>query len=186
MLTSIRILYVSASLVLLMTDVNNASNLGTLMPLHDDDIETTQTAVESWVPEFENYYAQTMDFDVDTSLRRNHAKLIEFRDQVYATSQVTARDENRLNVIAQVASFAFLTIDPRCQYTKNTDIKHFKEISYLSAHQWVDEYPQTKVPITLVIAGWFHDIERYIPETRRKKLVQFACFRCLCFCFFFH
>ena len=130
--------------------------------------------IPDWLTMFEDYYNNTVNFDVAKVLSTNYSKLIDLRDEIYLISNVTkdSTDEDRLEVIAAVVNFAFMTIDPRCTYTKSTDIKHFKEISYLSAHQWVDDFPDTKVPITLIIAGWFHDIERFIPETRRKSLVK--------------
>ena len=116
---------------------------------------------------------------VATTLNENHQDVMLFRNKIYSEFRLSTphpTDRQRLLPIAKVVNFAFTNIDPepnkKSTYIKDTDIKHFKEISYLSARYWTKQYPSTSVPLTLIVAGWFHDIERFIPQTRREEIKE--------------
>lgn len=105
-------------------------------------------------------------------LQQLYPYVLTFRDDIYkeAATESSKSESSRITAIAKVVNYAFNTIDPNDQYTAETDIKHFKDVSYLSANRWENLYPSKQMPITLTVASWFHDIERFIPQTKQKTL----------------
>ena len=124
-----------------------------------------------------SHYKYARKRDIEEILHEKHGHLIGKRDEIYQNARDKginndSNDKDRLNCIGQVAEHCFSTIEPPDEYTAKTDRRHFREVAALATKLWKDHYPNDKIPATLIISCWFHDIERFIPETKCKYLPE--------------
>jgi hypothetical protein len=124
----------------------------------------------------ESAYAQARMVDIESILREFEPKVLEKRDAVYARAQkrgVTeaSDDKDRLAVVGEVVEYLFHNVEPPDEYTKRTDINHFKEVASLAV-QAAKHRSTSAVTLTLILSCWMHDIERFIPSTKCKYLPE--------------
>jgi len=118
-------------------------------------------------------HAKTRNLEQD--LLTNEKHLIEYRNKIYKQAKndgITpySNDKQRLNVVQDVVEYLFNNVKPPNTYTKNTDIRHFKEVAALAVNYCKKQNKQA--PITLIMSCWFHDIERFIPCTKCDYLPE--------------
>ena len=92
-------------------------------------------------------------------------------DYLYLGVTEKSSKEVRLEVIGEVVEYLFKNVEPPDEYTKRTDIGHFKEVAALAV-QGAKKMELVDVPITLVLSCWLHDVERFIPSTKCKYLPE--------------
>jgi hypothetical protein len=119
--------------------------------------------------------------DLEAVLLDHEPHVIEYRNEIYLqalANGVTSQSptEKRLFYIEKVVSFLFMNVEPPNKYTAITDRKHFKEVAALalifdrkSKNVSVADYD---IPLTLVIAAWMHDVERFIPCIKCRYLEE--------------
>eukprot|EP01083_Nonionella_stella_P081919 225944_1 len=117
--------------------------------------------------------AQTKD--VGQILLKHEPHVLHHRDKVYCEAKKngissTSSDQTRLGVLMAVIEYVYTHVEPPNEYTKKTDVSHFKEVAV-----WATKYAKQKgiiAPLTLIYASWTHDLERWIPSIKCQYLPE--------------